>query len=160
MYEQAVRRNPEDSSAQWWYGTYLDGVGRPDAAVARLQRGAKAEPGCAALLTDLAVVFANCGEYAQAIRRCEEALEIEPASAVAHFVMAEVLLACGQVGHTLRFSFTFKANFEMGDLSEWSMTGTRSQNATPRNVQVVTPASSRPTKTISSMPIYYIRHAC
>src|ERR1700722_7952231 len=31
-----------------------------------------------------------------------------------------------------------KANFETGDLSEWSKTGTRSQNATPRNVQVVT----------------------
>jgi hypothetical protein len=32
----------------------------------------------------------------------------------------------------------FKANFETGDLSEWTNTGTRSQNATPRNVQVVT----------------------
>jgi hypothetical protein len=32
----------------------------------------------------------------------------------------------------------FKADFETGDLGEWSETGTRSQNATPRNVQVVT----------------------
>ena len=32
----------------------------------------------------------------------------------------------------------FKADFETGDLSQWSTTGTRSQNATPRNVQVVT----------------------
>src|SRR5688500_8017170 len=32
----------------------------------------------------------------------------------------------------------FKADFETGDLSQWSVTGTRSQNATPRNVQVVT----------------------
>ena len=32
----------------------------------------------------------------------------------------------------------FKANFETGDLSEWGKTGTRNQNATPRNVQVVT----------------------
>ena len=32
----------------------------------------------------------------------------------------------------------FKADFETGDLSEWSTTGTRGQNATPRNVQVVT----------------------
>jgi hypothetical protein len=32
----------------------------------------------------------------------------------------------------------FKANFEMGDLSEWSKTGTSNQNAMPRNVQVVT----------------------
>ena len=31
----------------------------------------------------------------------------------------------------------FKADFETGDLSEWSRTGTRSQNATARNVQVV-----------------------
>jgi hypothetical protein len=30
----------------------------------------------------------------------------------------------------------FKADFETGDLSEWSNTGTKSQNATPRNVQV------------------------
>lgn len=32
----------------------------------------------------------------------------------------------------------FKADFETGDLSQWSGTGTRGQNATPRNVQVVT----------------------
>src|SRR5437773_1208189 len=32
----------------------------------------------------------------------------------------------------------FKADFETGDFSEWSDTGTRSQNATSRNVQVVT----------------------
>jgi hypothetical protein len=31
----------------------------------------------------------------------------------------------------------FKAGFETGDLSEWASTGTRSQNARPRNVQVV-----------------------
>ncbi len=32
----------------------------------------------------------------------------------------------------------FKAGFETGDLSEWSKTGTNSQHATPRNIQVVT----------------------
>jgi Polysaccharide lyase len=31
----------------------------------------------------------------------------------------------------------FKADFETGDLSQWSGTGTKGQNATPRNVQVV-----------------------
>ena len=31
----------------------------------------------------------------------------------------------------------FQADFETGDLSQWSNTGTRGQNATPRNVQVV-----------------------
>src|SRR5262245_20588967 len=31
----------------------------------------------------------------------------------------------------------FKAGFETGDLSEWNASGTRGQNATPRNVQVV-----------------------
>ena len=30
----------------------------------------------------------------------------------------------------------FRADFETGDLSEWSKSGVRSQNATPRNVQV------------------------
>lgn len=32
----------------------------------------------------------------------------------------------------------FKADFKTGDLSEWSNTGTRGQNATPGNIQVVT----------------------
>ena len=32
----------------------------------------------------------------------------------------------------------FKADFETGDLSQWAQTGTRGQNATPRNVQLVT----------------------
>ncbi len=32
----------------------------------------------------------------------------------------------------------FLADFETGDLSQWAQTGTRGQNATPRNVQLVT----------------------
>ena len=32
----------------------------------------------------------------------------------------------------------FKADFETGDLSQWNVTGTRSQNALPRKVQVET----------------------
>jgi len=32
----------------------------------------------------------------------------------------------------------FKSGFETGDLSEWSQTGTKGQNATPRNIQIVT----------------------
>lgn len=42
------------------------------------------------------------------------------------------LLACTASAEVL-----FRANFETGDLSEWARTGTRSQNATPRNIQVV-----------------------
>ena len=32
----------------------------------------------------------------------------------------------------------FQSGFETGDLSEWANTGTRGQNATPRNLQVIT----------------------
>src|SRR3954451_24823986 len=57
------------------------------------------------------------------------------------------------LGHTLRLFVStgvlclpcpasakvlFKADFETGDLSEWSATGIRGQNATPRNIHVVT----------------------
>ncbi len=44
------------------------------------------------------------------------------------------LLAVGAAEGTI----LFKANFETGNLSEWTATGTRSQNATSRNVEVVT----------------------
>jgi len=36
-----------------------------------------------------------------------------------------------------RAEVLFRANFETGDLREWTQTGTRGQNATPRNAQVV-----------------------
>jgi hypothetical protein len=39
---------------------------------------------------------------------------------------------------TLPAEILFKATFETGDLSEWANTGTRGQNATPRNIQLVT----------------------
>ena len=42
------------------------------------------------------------------------------------------------MGSLVSAKVIFKADFETGDLSEWSNTGTRGQNATPRNVQVVT----------------------
>jgi hypothetical protein len=44
-----------------------------------------------------------------------------------------LLTVCG----VLSAKILFKADFETGDLSQWSGTGTRGQNATPRNVQVV-----------------------
>lgn len=46
-------------------------------------------------------------------------------------------LAC-LLAQALPAEVLFRAGFETGDLSEWSATGTRGQNATPRNVQVVT----------------------
>jgi hypothetical protein len=49
----------------------------------------------------------------------------------------------------------FKADFETGDLSQWSSTGASSQNATPRNIQVVTDVvqeEPRSTKTMCSTP--------
>jgi hypothetical protein len=43
------------------------------------------------------------------------------------------LYGCGPVSAKV----LFKAGFETGDLSEWAGTGTRGQNAKPRNIQVV-----------------------
>ena len=40
--------------------------------------------------------------------------------------------------HSASAKIIFKADFETGDLSQWNATGTRGQNATPRNIQVVT----------------------
>jgi hypothetical protein len=40
--------------------------------------------------------------------------------------------------HSASGRVLFRADFESGDLSQWSGTGTRGQNATPANVQVVT----------------------
>jgi hypothetical protein len=48
-------------------------------------------------------------------------------------ILSTSLLCIGASAEVL-----FKADFETGDLSQWSTTGTRSQNATPGNVQVVT----------------------
>lgn len=47
-----------------------------------------------------------------------------------------LLLLCAMT--TASGEVLFKADFETGDLSQWAATGTKSQNATPRNVQVVT----------------------
>ena len=47
--------------------------------------------------------------------------------------LAVCVLSAAGLGEVL-----FKADFETGDLSQWANTGTRGQNATPRNIQVVT----------------------
>jgi len=48
------------------------------------------------------------------------------------FLLLLLWLAAPAAGRVL-----FRADFETGDLSQWAATGTRGQNATPRNVQVV-----------------------
>src|ERR1700685_4550975 len=47
-----------------------------------------------------------------------------------------VYLFCG-IG-CVSAKIIFKADFETGDLSQFGSSGTRGQNATPRNIQVVT----------------------
>ena len=54
-----------------------------------------------------------------------------------HRALAVSALACALLS-SARAEVLFRAGFETGDLSEWSTSGTRGQNATPRNVQVVT----------------------
>ena len=53
---------------------------------------------------------------------------------VPYVVFTSLCLTAG----SLSAKVIFKADFETGDLSQWSETGTKSQNATSRNVQVVT----------------------
>ena len=48
------------------------------------------------------------------------------------------ILAAGLLSGTGHAKILFKADFETGDLSQWNDTGTRGQNATPRNIQLVT----------------------
>ncbi len=50
-------------------------------------------------------------------------------------LLAPLLLLAGSVTSA---KILFKAGFETGNLSEWTQTGVRSQNATARNIQVVT----------------------
>lgn len=50
-------------------------------------------------------------------------------------LIAAYLFCCGSSAFA---KVLFKADFETGDLSQWSSTGTQGRNATPRNVQVVT----------------------
>ncbi len=61
-------------------------------------------------------------------------------SSAQHWHCLPLILSASLLGAigSLSAEVLFKANFETGDLSEWSKTGTRSQNATPANVQVVT----------------------
>lgn len=49
-----------------------------------------------------------------------------------------LLLTLAMMAATADAKILFRAGFETGDLSEWANTGTKGQNATPRNVQVVT----------------------
>lgn len=49
-----------------------------------------------------------------------------------------VLATLALISVALYGKILFKADFETGDLSQWSTTGVQSRNATPRNVQVVT----------------------
>ena len=48
-----------------------------------------------------------------------------------------LLLICLLQARSSRAAVIFKADFETGDLSQWSSTGTRGQNGAPRNIQVV-----------------------
>src|SRR4051794_1230096 len=52
------------------------------------------------------------------------------------FLILPVILSI--VSQSASAKIIFKVDFETGDLSQWSTTGIRGQNATPRNVQVVT----------------------
>lgn len=90
-FEEALRLNPRCAFAHDYYGWYWIARGRPDRAIAAVERAVELEPRSTLYNPDLAFVYQHARRFDDAERQARRTLEIDEQNAMAPWALALVL---------------------------------------------------------------------
>jgi tetratricopeptide (TPR) repeat protein len=83
-YKTGLKLNPNDSKAHFWYGEYLQVMGRPDEGVAQVRQAISLDPLNAGPVAELGDQFYMARQNDEAIRAYQSAFQVEPDYGWAH----------------------------------------------------------------------------
>ena len=83
-FQKAIVLNPNYATAHHWYSVYLTAMGRPDEAMAEIQKAQNLDPLSPAIQTDVGFQLYYTWRYDKAIRHLTSTLEMSPNLPLAH----------------------------------------------------------------------------
>lgn len=84
QYRKALELNPNDVTAHFWYGEYLQAMGRADEGIAQIQAAIVLDPLNPAHIAELGSQYFMARQYDNAIRTFQKTLAMEPDYVWAH----------------------------------------------------------------------------
>jgi len=94
-FERAIKLNPDDPAAHFWYGNILADHGDHAAALSHLNTARMMQPGSVAILTDLAWAQWSAGEQDRPVATLTGIIQENPRFAVAYDCLAIIRLEQG-----------------------------------------------------------------
>jgi tetratricopeptide (TPR) repeat protein/DNA-binding winged helix-turn-helix (wHTH) protein len=94
-FKKAVELNPYYAFAHQRYAEYLLAVGRPEAAIAELNRGLEIEPLSLSMNATLGRAYRDYREYDEAVEQCVKTVNIDPTFAMGHFLLGLAHIQAG-----------------------------------------------------------------
>ncbi|HEV2617605.1 MAG TPA: protein kinase [Candidatus Acidoferrales bacterium] len=94
--KDALELSPSDAEAHRTYSYFLAAMGRPDQAIAEIQRAQEIDPLNIWTQITAGWVFYYSRQYNKAIEQCQKALELDPNSAGGYDCLGTSYLAAGQ----------------------------------------------------------------
>jgi tetratricopeptide (TPR) repeat protein/DNA-binding winged helix-turn-helix (wHTH) protein len=95
-FKEAIAADPNYPTSHHWYAIYLNCMRRHEDAKREAERARSLSDRSAIIFADSAWPYYNKGEYDQAIRQCDSALEISPKFWLAHSIKGLVLHEAGK----------------------------------------------------------------
>ena len=77
-FRRAIALNPSYATAHHWYADYLDMVGRPDEAVAEIERARRLDPLSRIIAGEVGYTYMMARRYDDALRQLRATLELDP----------------------------------------------------------------------------------
>ena len=84
-FQQAIALNPNWATAHHWYSHYLVAMGRPDEAIKEIERARDLDPYSLPINTWLGVTLYFARRYDDALRQCQQLLEMFPEHAAVFY---------------------------------------------------------------------------
>ncbi|MBI1273420.1 MAG: tetratricopeptide repeat protein [Alphaproteobacteria bacterium] len=94
-YRLALRQQPRNADALSLLGVVLDGLGKPDEAVATIRRAVAIDPKAALFRLHLGTALISAAQYPEAVRELQLAAGMAPGMAEAHYNLGNALRLAG-----------------------------------------------------------------
>jgi Tfp pilus assembly protein PilF len=112
-FKHAIALNPNYAIAHYWYGMFLNGMGRFEEAVPRFSKALELEPLSLIINANFGYHYYLARQYGQAAKQLTATLELDPNYAQAHWILGMVYLRQPKLGDAiaeLRKAVTLEGN--------------------------------------------------
>ena len=91
-FRRGIELSPGYATGHHWYGWHLATLGRPDEAIAELEKARNLDPLSLIIGTDLAEELLIAHRYDQALEQSRKTMALDPFFALTHYVLGETLV--------------------------------------------------------------------